>query len=254
MKPCGAIVSSPYPCKSDFKASETFAGAAPLQIRDYDVRDVHDWRIQGAPQCVLYSLTAQISILAAKQNSPLPRLGANLAWWGTRNYMNPPGTLITRTSRRIAMKYVRDRGLKLESLFPDEPSNHSRVPDSDILAEPPIVQLAEYHRILGEGDENKLREESLKAFALCERGECSPPNVILAVGSDFDAVPNEGVWDGKYTDVWGGHDLCAVTYSAKYDALGLASTWHDNLITYIPIPILAQIATDFTVITKIQRS
>lgn len=253
--PTGALPSfNGAPCKSDFHASDVYAGASPVKVRDYDFRDVHDWRIQGAPSCVLYSLVAQISIMAAKQGSRLERLSAELAWWQTRNYIMPPGTAITGTSRRIAMKVVRDRGLKPEYVYQDTARNHSVVPPGDVLQEPPIVKLTQYHRINGEQNVSKLRDGILNAFALCENGgQCSPPNVIMDVGKELAETPNEGIWNGELTELWGGHDMCAVAYRAKDDMLGLASTWLDKTITYVPLSVLADKAREFTVVTEIAR-
>lgn len=269
MYPTGAIASAPDSRDSDFHKSDTYAGAVPTAVRDYDFRHLHRWRVQGGPSCVAYSLVAKVQALATAQAKALPDLCAELNWWGARNYANPPGTAVMGSSCRLNIKYARDRGLKAEHAFPDQPENHNRVPPFGALETQPVVRVVKYHRIHGENDADTLRDGILTAFALLdEGGQCSFPGAVMDVGSGYANVPDGETWDGTMGDLWGGHDQAIGLYRAKDDCVGILSSWPKNpgdtqdtenaigvdggRVYWMPIPLLAARGSEFWVVDQLE--
>lgn len=238
----------------DFHASDVYAGASPEPVRDYDFRHLHTWRVQGAPSCVAYSMVAKAQALAKAQGRPLPTLCANWNWTGARMaahalVMKPGDYLpIVGSSGHENMKHARDRGFKEESVFADEPGNYHRVPPATAWGAPAVAKLGRWSRIKGEGDPNKLRDGILNAFRLLERRECSFPGAIFDVGTAFEQTPEGQAWDGTLGEFSGGHDQAIGLYRKSDDCVGLLSSWGNERVFWVPIPLLARIGSWFSVI------
>lgn len=265
----GALASTPDARDFDFHKSEIFAGASPVEIRDYDFRHLHRWRIQQGPSCVEYSLVAKIQALAIALGKPLDPLCANLLWWGARNYASPPGTAITGSSCRLAIKYARDRKVKPDYVYPDRPENQARVPPADVLEAPGIVRPVSFHRIYGEGNPDRLRSGILTAFSLlASGGQCSFPSAVMPVGSGYAQLEDGEAWDGTIGEPWGNHDQAIGLYRASDDCVGFLSSWPKNpgdteesenalgvdggRVFWVPITVLAEMGFEFWVIDRVE--
>ena len=254
MKLTGAIPSSdPRDC--DFHRSDVYAGAAPEQVRDYDFRHLHTWRVQHAPSCVAYSMVAKAQMLAKAQGSSLPLLCANWNWTGARMAARPPAPgdrlVIGGTSGHFNMAHARYRGFKTEDVFPDVPENHDRVPPALAWGIPAVARLGRWSRIKGENDPATLRDGILNAFRLLERGQCSPPGAVIEVGTGYDALRDGEAWDGQLGAAWGFHDQAIVAYRESDDCVAFASTWGGERLFWMPVTLLASRGSWFSVIESL---
>lgn len=240
----------------DFHASDVYAGALPEPVRDYDFTHLHTWRTQGAPSCVAVSMCSKAQALAKAQGRELPLLSYTFSWTYARMAMTPPTEgqplPITGSNGHLNMKGSRDRGFKAEAVFPDVPKNHNRVYPADVIQADPVARLGRWSRIKGEGKAAILRDGILNAFRLFDAdGQCSFPGAVLEVGSGFAAVPHGETWNGDVGEVWGGHDQAMVAYRKSDDSAGLASSWGEERIYWVPISVLAAKGTWFSVIESL---
>ena len=241
---------------ADFHASEVYAGAVPTAVKDYDFRGIHTWRVQRAPSCVAVSMNSKAQILARAQGVTLPPLCYNWSWTGARMAVEPPvpgmPLAITGSNGHQNMKHARDRGFRAESAFPDMPENHARVPPSSAWQAAAVAKLGRWSRIKGEGNPALLRDGILNAFRLLDGGgQCSPPGVVLEVGSRFAPIDGSA-WDGEVGDNQGYHDQMMIAYRASDDCVGLASSWGGGeVVFWVPVPILAARGSWFSVIESL---
>lgn len=251
----GAILSHD-PLDRDFHASEVYAGAAPEPVRDYDFRHLHTWRTQQAPSCVAVSMNSKAQALAKAQGRELPRLCYNLSWTAARMAADPPvpgmPLPIVGSNGHLNMKHARDRGFKAEDVFPDVPANHNRVPPASAWQADAVAKLGRWSRIKGEGNPSLLRDGIINAFRLLDAGgQCSFPGAVFEVGQKFAAVPNGEAWDGDPGADPGNHDEAMIAYRKVDDCAGFASSWGDERIFWVPIPVLARIGGWFSVIESL---
>jgi hypothetical protein len=152
------------------------------------------------------------------------------------------------------MKHARDRGFKVESVFPDVPENHNRVPPADAWLAEPVAKLGRWSRIQGENDPTKLRDGILNAFRLLERGMCSPPGAVIEVGTGFAALRDDEAWNGDLGTSWGHHDQMIVAYREVDDCVAFASSWGGEQLFWMSIPLLAVRGGWFSVIESLVYS
>ena len=251
MRFCGALPSHDV-LDVDFHASDVYAGATPTVRRDYDFRDLHTWRVQQGPSCVALSMNSKAQILAKAQGRELPPLCYNWSWTGARMAVAPPlpgrPLAITGSSGHENMRHARYRGFRAESAFPDIPENHARVPPASAWQAEVVAKLGRWSRIKGEGNPSLLRDGILNAFRLLDAGgQCSPPGVVLEVGSGY--APTDGTaWDGVVGENPEYHDQMMIAYRGSDDCVGLATSWGGEIVFWVPVPILAARGSWFAVI------
>ena len=240
----------------DFHASDVYAGALPTPVRDYDFRDLHTWRVQQAPSCVAVSMNSKAQMLAKAQGRKLPLLCYNWSWTGARMALEPPvpgmPLEITGSNGHQNMKHARDRGFRAESAFPDVVENHTRVPPASAWQAEAVAKLGRWSRIKGEGNPDRLRDGILNAFRLLDAGgQCSPPGVVLEVGSGFAPIDGSA-WDGTVGDNRGYHDQMIIAYRKSDDCVGLASSWGGGeVVFWVTVTLLAERGSWFSVIESL---
>lgn len=213
----GHIPDAPDPRDWRFDDSR-IAMARPITGADsVDYRDRDVPRVQLFSSCVGHAVVASAALCMAIAGTPIDFPSSLFPYSGSRLLARPRQPLQDiGSSARLAMSWLRDRGMVIEARWPETSENVNAVPPLDAFAEGSCATVEAFYSIApGDGASDGVR-------SALKRGYC--PAFAMMVDTKYEQI-GSAVYDGPGGSVLGGHMQCVVGYDATMDAFIVRNTW-----------------------------
>lgn len=226
----GALFDHPDVRDYQFVDSSMLAGAS-VNRTSVNLIDLHVFRVQKAASCVAYAfhqgIQLQGEVRFRKGMGPkLPLLGPLFGYTGARILSDPPTEghpLQDIGSRaRFNLKWMRDRGIVSEAVWPEYPPNVNMVPPFDVFKSGGVTSVDKFYRI---EDGTSTTDQLIAALRLAEQGECAPPMFVMSVGDTYADIGKATYTGPKPGESVSGHGQTILAWDETRRAFGVASSW-----------------------------
>lgn len=197
---------------SKIAAMRPLTGAASFDYRAFD-----ESRVQLANSCVGHAVAAAAALCMAIAGHPIAFPSPLFAYTGARILEQARDGIIDVGCRpRLAMTWLRDRGMVAEERWPELSTAINSIPPLDAWQEGESATLESFYRIeSGPGASDAIRSALV-------RGYC--PVFAMNVDRKYEQLGAD-VYDSPGGASLGGHMQCIAGYSAILDAFLVRNTW-----------------------------
>lgn len=243
--PTGWIPDAPNPFDARFAESRIAARKPTTLSASIDYRHLDEPRIQLFNSCVGHAIAGAAALCMAIAGKPIAFPSALFPYTGARILAQPPrGLQDLGSSPRLAMTWLRDRGMIAEERWPETRENLNAVPPMDAWQEGDAATVESFYRISdGNGASDGVR-------AALMRGYC--PIFAMQVDSKYERTGRQ-IYDGPGGAIIGGHMQCVVGYLDLLDVFVVRNTWGpgfgDDSYAYVAASVIDTMARDVWVIS-----